>query len=135
MPIKRVIRQSLNHIIPAAAGSTDCQVYRIRAMIRSTVRDGGTDLLIRALVRKPAHDAIDELFLLAGFSDQAPNRRQLMARHLAYTYGHRGPLLVLLLLLDICRDDVVSVGGCLAWRIQRLLKGEIFPRIRRKSSI
>jgi len=115
-----------------AAGSIDAKVLDVRQLINTSVNQNTDHLLIRSLLRKAPDDAVHDLFILSGFNDQAPNRRLRWSRHLAYRFGNAAPLLVLLLLLDVCRDDVTSLGGCLSYRLPRLVAGDlagVLPRL------
>lgn len=122
--VKRGLDQALKDVQPStASGATDPLVQRVRILIQRWVTEKGATRIIHVLMTRDCAEAIDELLLLAHFNNEAPNQRLRWSRHLAYLYGQRGAVIVLLLIIDICRDEVVSVGACLAWRLRGLLKG------------
>ena len=98
-PVRSIIDSVIHRAQPsAAAGSVDDRVVRFRLRIKELVA--------------------------SGYMDLSDNARMRMARHLAYRYGRKAPFLILLLLLDVCKSDVANLGGCVAWRIARLLRGD-----------
>ena len=124
-PVRSIIDSVIHRAQPsAAAGSVDDRVVRFRLRIKELVASGGSERFIQDLAKGVAHQSVDQLLLASGYMDLSDNARMRMARHLAYRYGRKAPFLILLLLLDVCKSDVANLGGCVAWRIARLLRGD-----------
>ena len=133
--VRTHLAKALREVLPSnAAGSVDPHVIAVREVIRTWVSERDATQLIRTLLKAESAGAVHEMLMLGNFMDTAPNRRMLWARHLAYVHQEKAAVYVLLMIADICRDDVVSLGGCLAWRLQRLMRdgpGASIPALRR----
>ena len=116
-PLRDLVSRAMRQLSPApAARSSNGSKKRVREMVALG------ESFLRELEMSPPHEAVDQLLEVAGFNDLALNERLRWSRLLASRLGMDAPRLVLELLADIVADNsAASVGGCLSYRLPKLL--------------
>lgn len=120
MPVGKLLAQMMRRFDRStSARSPDASGQRVRDLVaRGEAR-------LRELCDLPTHAAVDRLLSDAGFCDRARNDRLRWSRLLAQRLGVEAPALVLLVLADVVADgNSCNVGGCLAWRLPRIMAGQ-----------
>jgi hypothetical protein len=119
-PIADILARTMREF---AASTSARSPDESRQRVRDLVARG--EARLRELCDLPTHAAVDRLLADAGFCDKARNARLRWSRLLAQRLGVEAPALVLLILADVVADgSVVNVGGCLAWRLPRIMAGK-----------